>query len=183
MPVYHDVTGLVIPADDPAVPASVRGSDYLKAHRSPDWLILAITAQPVIVGTNHQWAVPLARTEWRGFSRHRVKYHLQYIEWIRLICHVIETPGKGVLSAWASNDGGGVWASLDGASGPQCSLNPAIPYRPPGEDYPMAAVVDSGWKATSATVRGYNDPLIRITGEGGDGATITKFGSVLLYGR
>jgi hypothetical protein len=188
MGIYHDLTGLTIPPDGPDA-RMVRGTAYKAAHRNPDFLIAAIAAQPLILTAgDDEWAVPAARTEWKGFTRHRWKYPKMNVDSVRFVVNTIKA-GKGFLSVWASNDNGVTWNSLDGASGPRVSLNTPLPLwqsdplEPGYDDWQPPATLDSGWVTVSGTVRAFADPLLRIVGETGDGATKTKFGSILLYGR
>lgn len=183
MGVYHDTTGLVLPADGLLPRGQVRPRDFKSAHRSPDFLILQLTPAPLTFAAGvNDWAVPLARTEWKGFTQMRTRYPMLYVDYVQFIAN-ITAPGKGVISVWASADNGATWASLDGNNGPKLSLNPSQPVQPAGEDWPIPATIYSGWVKVSATVRTYVDPLLRIVGEGGDGATKTTFGNLALYGK
>jgi hypothetical protein len=170
MPIYHDLAGVVLPADGPA-DAPVKPSDVKAAHLSPDFLVLSICCEPLIVAAPTSWAIPLARTEFYGRSCHRTIFPVAYVDYWRLCVQTI-TVGKGFIRAWASFDAGATWNSLGSNSLP--SLNTSL----------TIGVQDSGWVPIAANVKANGgDAIIRLTGEGGDGVTTTAFGLITLHAR
>jgi hypothetical protein len=169
MGIYHDI-GIADPPEG-TDQSKVRGSDYRARHVSPDFLILSITAAPLIL-TDEDWVIPIARTELNGLTAHRTRWPFARCESVRLQVQVTKA-GKGWIGMQASGDNGATWNSVDGAGGPLLNCN-------------RIGVLDSGWLDVSPTVRAhFPDSLIRLIGEQGTGLAgdVVAFGLITAYAR